>query len=59
MRPGHGRPDAGFLTGMWVEAYPEIAQRLADDPDFEPANHTYRHSAYMPNCHSLPRSGSR
>jgi peptidoglycan-N-acetylglucosamine deacetylase len=48
-------PATFFLTGLWALRYPELAARLADDPDFEIGNHTYRHSAYTPNCHGLPQ----
>jgi len=48
-------PATFFLTGLWALRYPEVAQRLAADPEFELANHTYRHSAYAPHCHNLPQ----
>jgi peptidoglycan/xylan/chitin deacetylase (PgdA/CDA1 family) len=46
-------PATFFLTGMWVQRYPEVTQRLAGNPRFELANHTYDHRAYTSNCYSL------
>lgn len=42
-----------FITGMWAEAYPALARRLAARPQFEIANHTYAHSAYHVPCYRL------
>ena len=50
-----GIPATFFLTGMWVEQYPDVARRLAANPAFELANHTYSHRAYTPNCYTLPQ----
>lgn len=50
-----GIPATFFLTGMWVEQYPEVARRLAANPAFELANHTYSHRAYTPGCYTLPQ----
>jgi peptidoglycan/xylan/chitin deacetylase (PgdA/CDA1 family) len=50
-----GIPATFFLTGMWVEQYPDVTRRLAANPAFELANHTYTHRAYTPNCYSLPQ----
>lgn len=44
-----------FLTGKWVEQYPDVTRRLADNPRFELANHTYGHLAFTPDCYHLPR----
>lgn len=46
-------PATFFLTGKWVEDYPELTRRLADNPRFELANHTYGHAAFIPRCYSL------
>jgi peptidoglycan/xylan/chitin deacetylase (PgdA/CDA1 family) len=43
-----------FLTGMWVERYPDVTRRLAANPAFELANHTWSHRAYTANCYTLP-----
>ncbi|GIG89340.1 lipoprotein [Plantactinospora endophytica] len=47
-------PATFFLTGKWVERYPELTRRLAGNPRFELANHTYGHHAFTRNCHGLP-----
>ncbi|MFZ5827908.1 MAG: polysaccharide deacetylase family protein [Bacillota bacterium] len=38
----HGLTSTFFLTGKWVERYPELAKRIADE-GHEIANHTYSH----------------
>jgi hypothetical protein len=48
-------PATFFLTGMWVEQYPELTARLAGNPNFELANHSYGHQGFTPNCYSLGR----
>ncbi|ROO62229.1 peptidoglycan/xylan/chitin deacetylase (PgdA/CDA1 family) [Micromonospora sp. Llam0] len=48
-------PATFFLTGMWVEEYPELTRRLAGNPRFELANHTYDHAAFTADCYGLPR----
>jgi peptidoglycan/xylan/chitin deacetylase (PgdA/CDA1 family) len=42
-----------FLTGMWVEQYPTLTDRLAANPNFELANHSYGHQGFTANCYSL------
>lgn len=49
-------PATFFLTGKWVERYPELTRRLAANPRFELANHTYGHEAFTADCHGLPRA---
>ncbi|WDZ85001.1 polysaccharide deacetylase family protein [Micromonospora cathayae] len=44
-----------FLTGKWVERYPDLTRRLAGNPRFELANHTYGHLAFTADCYGLPR----
>jgi len=48
-------PATFFLTGMWVEQYPELTRRLAGNPRFELANHTYGHTAFTADCFGLPQ----
>ena len=48
-------PATFFITGMWVEQYPDVMRRLAANPDFELGNHTWSHRAYTPNCYQLPQ----
>ncbi|MFZ5814792.1 MAG: polysaccharide deacetylase family protein [Bacillota bacterium] len=45
----HGLTSTFFLTGRWVERYPELAKRVADE-GHEIANHTYSH----PDLTKLP-----
>ncbi|GAB3152500.1 polysaccharide deacetylase family protein [Micromonospora sonneratiae] len=52
-------PATFFLTGKWVERYPDITRRLAGNPRFELANHTYGHLAFTSDCYDLPRVPSR
>jgi hypothetical protein len=48
-------PATFFLTGMWVERYPDVTRRIAKNDRFELANHTYGHEAYVDKCYGLPR----
>jgi hypothetical protein len=48
-------PATFFLTGKWVEQYPQVTRRLAGNPRFELANHTYGHLAFTADCYHLPR----
>lgn len=48
-------PATFFLTGKWVERYPDVTRRLATNPRFELANHTYGHQAFTADCYGLPR----
>ncbi|MFF5056283.1 polysaccharide deacetylase family protein [Micromonospora sp. NPDC000663] len=48
-------PATFFLTGMWVRRYPDVTRRIADNPRFELANHTYGHAAFTADCYDLPR----
>ncbi|MCM0674079.1 polysaccharide deacetylase family protein [Micromonospora phytophila] len=52
-------PATFFLTGKWVEQYPTVTRRLATNPRFELANHTYGHLAFTPDCYGLPRIPER
>ncbi|WP_433344436.1 polysaccharide deacetylase family protein [Micromonospora sp. CA-111912] len=47
-------PATFFLTGKWVEEYPDVTRRLAANPRFELANHTYGHLAFTADCYQLP-----
>jgi peptidoglycan/xylan/chitin deacetylase (PgdA/CDA1 family) len=44
-----------FITGMWVDEYPDVMHRIAGNPDFEIGNHTWDHRAVTANCYGLPR----
>ncbi|WP_433111406.1 polysaccharide deacetylase family protein [Micromonospora sp. CA-246542] len=48
-------PATFFLTGKWVQRYPEVTRRIAGNPRFEVANHTYGHAAFTADCYDLPR----
>jgi peptidoglycan/xylan/chitin deacetylase (PgdA/CDA1 family) len=48
-------PATFFLTGKWVQRYPELTARLAANPRFELANHTFGHLAFTSTCYDLPR----
>ncbi|WP_230688977.1 polysaccharide deacetylase family protein [Micromonospora sp. WMMD558] len=52
-------PATFFLTGKWVEQYPQVTRRLAANPRFELANHTYAHLAFTSDCYGLPRLPQR
>jgi peptidoglycan/xylan/chitin deacetylase (PgdA/CDA1 family) len=47
-------PATFFFTGEWVQTYPDLTRRIAADPRFELANHTYRHDAFTTPCYNLP-----
>ncbi|MGB2569845.1 polysaccharide deacetylase family protein [Micromonospora citrea] len=46
-------PATFFLTGKWVREYPALTRRLAANPRFELANHTYGHAAFTSDCYHL------
>lgn len=46
-------PATMFLTGMWMEQYPEVTRELAADPLFELGTHTYDHRAFTKHCYTL------
>jgi len=48
-----------FLTGLWAEAYPDVARSIAQDPNFEIGNHTYDHAAFRTPCYGLAGAGDR
>lgn len=43
-----------FLSGMWIEQYPEQTKALARNPLFELANHSYSHPGFEMPCFGLP-----
>lgn len=43
-----------FLTGLWIETYPEQARKLAQNPLFELSNHSYSHPGFTQPCYGLP-----
>jgi hypothetical protein len=46
-------PATFFLAGKWVERYPDLTRRIAADPRFELASHSYAHLAFTPRCYHL------
>ncbi len=51
-----------FLTGLWIELYPEETRALADNPLFELENHSYSHPSFFGACYgllSIKRGGER
>lgn len=42
-----------FLTGMWIELYPDVAKELASNSLFELANHSYSHPSFSGYCYGL------
>jgi peptidoglycan/xylan/chitin deacetylase (PgdA/CDA1 family) len=48
-------PATFFVTGQWAERYPQVTRRIAGNPRFELANHSYEHAAFTAGCYTLPR----
>ena len=46
-------PATIFLAGKWIERYPDVTRRLAADPLFELASHSYAHRAFKAPCYGL------
>ena len=46
-------PATLFLTGLWIQTYPEITKELASNPLFELANHSYSHAGFASPCYNL------
>lgn len=44
-----------FLTGLWIESYPDVTRQLAANPLFELANHSYSHPSFAGDCYGLPQ----
>lgn len=42
-----------FMTGMWMRQYPDETSRIAANPRFELANHTFEHEAFTSDCYGL------
>jgi hypothetical protein len=47
-------PATLFLTGLWMQHYPDVMRELAADPLFELGTHTWQHRAFTTNCYGLP-----
>ena len=46
-------PATFFLSGKWIERYPELSRRIAADPDAELASHSYAHLGFTDHCYGL------
>jgi peptidoglycan/xylan/chitin deacetylase (PgdA/CDA1 family) len=46
-------PATFFLAGKWVEAYPQLTRRIAADPLFELASHSWAHQGFRAGCYNL------
>lgn len=46
-------PATLFLTGMWIQTYPNITKGLSQNPLFEIGNHSYSHPGFASPCYSL------
>jgi peptidoglycan/xylan/chitin deacetylase (PgdA/CDA1 family) len=42
-----------FLTGLWIELYPDVTRDLSNNPLFELASHSYTDSSYYGFCYGL------
>ena len=47
-------PATFFLSGLWMEKYPDVARDIAADPAFEVASHGYSQQAFRAGCFTLP-----
>lgn len=47
-------PATFFLTGEWVEHYRDLTRRIAADPSFELASHSYANLVFATPCYGLP-----
>jgi peptidoglycan/xylan/chitin deacetylase (PgdA/CDA1 family) len=47
-------PATIFLTGLWVETYPDVVRALSRDPLFELENHSMDHAGWLAPCFGLP-----
>jgi peptidoglycan-N-acetylglucosamine deacetylase len=50
-------PATFFLAGKWVEAYPQLTRRIAADPAFEVASHSWAHEGFRGKCYGLGTVG--
>ncbi len=43
-----------FLTGMWMELYPDQVKAFLKNPRYELENHSYSHPGFLQPCYGLP-----
>ncbi len=46
-------PATFFLAGKWIQAYPALTRRIAADPSFELASHSWAHEGFRSHCYTL------
>lgn len=46
-------PATFFLASKWVQRYPQLTRRIAADPSFELASHSYAHQGFTDSCYRL------
>jgi peptidoglycan/xylan/chitin deacetylase (PgdA/CDA1 family) len=46
-------PATFFLAGKWIQAYPGLTRRIAADPSFEIASHSWAHEGFRTHCYNL------
>jgi peptidoglycan/xylan/chitin deacetylase (PgdA/CDA1 family) len=46
-------PATFFLASKWVQRYPDLTRRIAADPRFELASHSYHHEGFTKTCYDL------
>jgi peptidoglycan/xylan/chitin deacetylase (PgdA/CDA1 family) len=46
-------PATFFLSGLWMQRYPDETRRLAGVPFFELGSHSYAHLGFTPHCYDL------
>jgi peptidoglycan-N-acetylglucosamine deacetylase len=42
-----------FISGLWIEKYPDVTKSFAANPLFELANHSYSHPSFEGTCYGL------
>lgn len=42
-----------FLTGMWIELYPDQVKAFVQNPRYELENHSYSHPGFLQPCYGL------
>ncbi|WP_245563532.1 polysaccharide deacetylase family protein [Longispora albida] len=46
-------PATFFMTGKFMEQYPDFTRRIAKNTGWELANHSYSHKGFTPKCYDL------
>ncbi|MCB9412681.1 MAG: polysaccharide deacetylase family protein [Actinobacteria bacterium] len=49
-----GTKSTVFVTGLWAQEYPDAMTRMAGNPLYELANHSWDHDAWTYDCYGLP-----